>query len=208
MRIRRKSNTTRGFHFRMRELACAILGNNLRRPFYARLVSSFALSTFQCKATLCLFFFKTLSLSTSSGMPSLVPSGRVLPFSSPFFVSFSSASLAAVFFPSFSRWPLFSARKAAHSGRVGRVDNAQNAGSRAVTTRNNRDHEAIPISAFSYKDTAGVIVPRDGDHFSRLISPSPPPPPGASVFEIAVDFLVSSSTTTCSLTASLPALTT
>lgn len=86
LRIRRKSNTARGFHFRMHELACAILGNNLHRPFYARLVSSFALSTSRCIATLCLFF-NPLFFS--------VFGDRCFASFSPlrFFVSFSSASL-------------------------------------------------------------------------------------------------------------------
>lgn len=99
LRIRRKSNTARGFHFRMHELACAILGNNLHRPFYARLVSSFALSTSRCKATLCLFF-NPLFFS--------VFGDRCFASSSPlrFFVSFSSASLQCL---PFSRsFPLFS----------------------------------------------------------------------------------------------------
>lgn len=89
MRIRRKSNTARGFHFRMHELACAILGNNLHRPFYARLVSSFALSTSRCKATLCLFF-NPLFFS--------VFGDRCFASFSPlrFFVFFSSASLSSV----------------------------------------------------------------------------------------------------------------
>lgn len=134
MRIRRKSNTARGFHFRMHELACAILGNNLHRPFYARLVSSFALSTSRCKATLCLFF-NPLFFS--------VFGDRCFASFSPlrFFVFFSSASLQCLpfsrSFPPFLAVALCFTRKSAYSAVV---DNAQNAGSRMAKAWNNRDH--------------------------------------------------------------------
>lgn len=69
-RVKLGVNTRQGFHFRMHELVRAIQRNNLRRLFYARLVSSFAFSTFLWLSTppllvlsLFLFFFPRLCIS-------------------------------------------------------------------------------------------------------------------------------------------------
>lgn len=134
MRIRRKSNTARGFHFRMHELACAILGNNLHRPFYARLVSSFALSTSRCKATLCLFFQPSLFQRLRGSLLCLILSVTFLRL---LFIRASSVSSFQPVLSPFLTVALCFTRKSAYSAVV---DNAQNAGSRMAKAWNNRDH--------------------------------------------------------------------
>lgn len=140
LRIRRKSNTARGFHFRMHELACAILGNNLHRPFYARLVSSFALSTSRCKATLCLFFNPLFfSVFGDRGFASFFPLRFFVSFSS----SVSSVSSSQPVLSPFLTVALCFTRKSAYSAVV---DNAQNAESRMAKAWNNRDHDDSDFS--------------------------------------------------------------